>query len=128
MALGGLIFILPILAFDIWLSWTTGRRQVRLWVELGQWRQIAVACAIGMALAVWLTFYVKYSFDPKMRVIGFPIPLVFFHLEDKTWTRTVLPAALPYAGGAADILTGLAAPFIPYKIAEFLKTVKAELK
>jgi hypothetical protein len=71
---------------------------------------------------------VKYSFDPKMRVIGFPIPLVFFHLEDQTWTRTVLPSSLPYAGGTADFLTGLAAPFLPYKIAEFLKTVKAELK
>jgi hypothetical protein len=126
--MGGLIIIIPILAFDIWLGCTTGRRQVRRWLEFRQWRQIIAAFAIGVALAIWLTFFVKYSFDPKMRVIGFPIPLVFFHLEDKNWTRTVLPAALPYSGAVADFLTGLAAPFIPYKIAEFLKTVKAELK
>jgi hypothetical protein len=63
-----------------------------------------------------------------MRIQGFPIPLVFFHLEDKGWTQTVLPASLPYAGATADFLTGLAAPFIPYKIAEFLKKVKEELK
>jgi hypothetical protein len=126
--MGGLIIIIPILAFDIWLSWTTGRRQVRRWLELKQWRQITAAAAIGLALAIWLTFFLPYSFDPKMRVIGFPIPLVFFHLDDKTWTRTVLPAALPYPGIVTDLLTGLAAPFIPYKIAEFLKAVKAELK
>lgn len=63
-----------------------------------------------------------------MRIEGFPIPLVFFHLDDKTWTRTILPAWLPYLGGVTDFATGLAAPFIPYKVAEFLKIVKAELK
>jgi hypothetical protein len=126
--MGGLIIIIPILAFDVWLSCTTGRRQIRRWLELRQWRQMLAAFAIGLGLAIWLTFFLRYSFDPKMRVIGFPIPLVFFHLEDQTWTRTILPASLPYAGTVADLFTGLAAPFIPYKIAEFLKTVKAELK
>jgi hypothetical protein len=123
----GLIIIIPILAFDIWLFYTTGRRQARRWLELKQWRQIAAACAIGVALAVWLTFFVQYGNGPETRK-GFPIPLLFFHPEDKTWTRTALPAALLYASIAADFLTGLAAPFIPYKIAEFLKQVKEELK
>ena len=126
--MGGLILIIPILAFDIWLACTTGRRQVRRWLALRQWPRILAACAAGLALAVWLTFFVRYGNGPKMRIQGFPIPLVFFHLEDKTWTRTVLPSSLPYAGAAADFLTGLAAPFIPCKIAEFLKKVKAELK
>jgi hypothetical protein len=34
---------------------------------------------------------------------------------------------MPYIGGAADFLTGLAAPLIPFKVAEFLKKEKAEL-
>ena len=126
--MGGLILIIPILAFDVWLSCTTGRRQVRHWLELKQWRQMFAALAIGLALAVWLTFFVRYGAGSKMRIQGFPIPLVFFHLEDKGWTQTVLPATLPYVGAMADFFTGLAAPFIPYKIGEFLKTVKAELK
>jgi len=123
----GLLIIIPILAFNIWLSCTTGRRQARRWLELRQWRQIAAAGVIGLALAVWLTFYLHYGTGLEVRK-GFPIPLFFFHAEDKTWTRTDLPAALFYASGVADFLTGLAAPFIPYKIAEFLKQVKAELK
>jgi hypothetical protein len=125
--MGGLIFIIPILAFDVWLSCTTGRRQMRRWLELKQWRRIVAAGAAGLALAVWLTFFVQYGNGPETRK-GFPIPLLFFHPEDKTWTRTALPAALFYASAAADFLTGLAAPFIPSKIAEFLKQVKAELK
>jgi hypothetical protein len=39
-----------------------------------------------------------------------------------------LPAAITVLGAAADFLTGLAAPFIPFKVAEFLGEVKAELK
>jgi hypothetical protein len=126
--MGGLIFIIPILAFDIWLSCTTGARQVRRWLELKQPWRIAGAFAAGLALAVWLTFFVRYGNGPDMRIQGFPIPLVFFHQKDNVWTRTVLPASLPYVGATADFITGLAAPFIPCKISEFLKKVKAELK
>jgi hypothetical protein len=125
--MGGLILIIPILAFNIWLFCTTGWRQVRRWFELKQWRQFAAACAIGLALAVWLTFFVQYGNGLEMRK-GFPIPLLFFHPDDKTWTNTDLPVPLLYASIAADFLTGLAAPFIPYKIGEFMKQVKAELK
>jgi hypothetical protein len=126
--MAGLIFIVPILAFDIWLVCTTGRRQVCRWLGLRQWLRIAGAFAAGLALAVWLTCFVRYGNGPNMRIQGFPIPLVFFHLEGGVWTKTALPAALPYAGATADFLTGLAVPFIPSKIAEFLKKVKAELK
>jgi hypothetical protein len=126
--MAGLIFILPILAFDIWLGCTTGRRQIGVWLELKQKPRIAGALAIGLILAVFLTFFVKYSNGPEMRIRGFPIPLVFFHLDNKIWTETTLPAPLPYVGMVTDFLTGLAAPFIPYKVAEFLKKVKAELK
>jgi hypothetical protein len=126
--MAGLIFIIPIIAFDIWLACTTGRRQVRHWLELNQKPRIIGAFAIGLVLAVVLTFFVRYGNGPAMRIQGFPIPLVFFHLENKVWTKTILPASLPYVGGTADLLTGLAAPFIPYKVSEFLKVVKAELK
>jgi hypothetical protein len=126
--MAGLIFILPILAFDIWLCCTTGWRQLKIWRDQKEWRRIALAAAIGLALAVWFTFFIQYGFGPQIRAKGFPIPLVFFHLADKSWIAEPLPSVLPYIGGATDIITGLAAPFIPYKIAEFLKKVKAELK
>ena len=124
----GLIFIIPIIAFDVWLFVTTARRQLRHWLEVKQPWHIAACFAVGLALAIWMTFFIRYRNGADLRVQGFPIPLVFFHLEGQVWTQTILPSALPYAGTTADFLTGLAAPFIPYKIAEFIKTVKAELK
>jgi hypothetical protein len=126
--MGGLLLIIPVVAFDIWLSFTTGRRQFREWASRGQRRQIAYVLAAGLILAVFLTFFLQYQWGQDQRVEGFPIPLVFFHRDGKTWTRTTLPEVMPYIGGAADFLTGLVAPLIPFKIAEFIKVVKAELK
>jgi hypothetical protein len=126
--MGGLFLILPIVAFDLWLACTTGRRQLAEWRAQKNWRHLAAAAAAGLLLAVWLAFFIKYGNGARLRVEGFPVPVAFIHLDEKTWTRTTTPSPLPVLGAAANFLTGLAAPFIPFKIAEFLKKVKAELK
>jgi hypothetical protein len=115
--MGGLLLIIPIMAFDVWLCCTTGRRQVGSWIERKDWRKIAAAAAAGLLLAIWLTFLLQYTYGGD-RLKGFPIP----------WRHTTLPGGVAIAGAAADFLTGLAAPIIPFKVAEFLKEVKAELK
>jgi hypothetical protein len=124
----GLLLVLPILAFDAWLACTTGQRQLGEWRAQKNWRNMAALATAGLVLAIWLAFFVKYSSGGKLRIQGFPIPVAFFHLDDKVWTRTVPPSPLPACGAAANFLTGLAAPLIPFKIAEFFKAVKAELK
>jgi hypothetical protein len=126
--MGGLFLIVPVVAFDIWLSCTTGQRQLQRWADHGQRRPMLCMLAIGFVLAIGLTFFVQYGWGQDQRVKGFPIPLVFFHQDGNTWTRTTLPNGMSYIGGAADFLTGLVAPLIPFKVAEFLKVVKAELK
>jgi hypothetical protein len=126
--MGGLIFIIPILAFDLWLAVTTGRRQIRLWRERGQTSRFWKVFLIGAALAVWFTFFLRYKNGPEMRVQGFPIPLNFYRLEDKSWIQTQLPGVLPYFGAVTDFITGVVTPFIPFKAKEFMDKVKAELK
>jgi hypothetical protein len=126
--MGGLFIIFPIVAFDIWLACTTGRRQLQQWGARGERRPVIYVACIGVVLAFLLTFVVRYKWNQDERVQGIPIPLVFLHLDGKTWTRTTLPGVMQYIGGAADILTGLVAPMIPFKVSEFLKVVKAELK
>jgi hypothetical protein len=126
--MGGLFLIVPVVAFDIWILCTTGMRQYHDWSGRRHWRPMIYVLCSGFVLAVALTFFVRYQWDKEQRVEGFPIPLVFFHQEGKAWTRTTLQGVMPYIGGAADFLSGLVAPLIPFKVAEFIKVVKAELK
>jgi hypothetical protein len=126
--MGGLILVLPVLAFDVWLSVTTGQRVIKRWISQGQWRFLVATAAIGLLLALWLTFFLHYSWSKEEKVVGFPVPRIFFALQDKAWVRTTLSGSLGFLGAVTDFITGLAAPFIPFKVAEFLKVVKAELK
>jgi hypothetical protein len=125
--MGALILILPVLAVDVWLLATTGQKQFKIWTQARAWPCFAGAVGVGMALGVWLAFFVEYKWGSKMRVIGFPIPVCFFHLEDGQWVDFIPPAAMQYSGWTANFLSGLAAPLLPFKAAEFLRSVKVEL-
>jgi hypothetical protein len=124
-----LIIILPVLAFDVWLLATTGRRQFSLWARARAWPRLAGAVAAGAALGVWLAFFVHYKWDALTRAEGFPIPDAFSSFQNGRWSAFLPPrsAALQALGIAVNFLTGLAAPAMPFKAAEFLRSVKAEL-
>lgn len=126
--MGGLILIVPVLAFDVWLLATTGKRQFKIWTQARAWLRLAATAGLGVALGVWLSLFVEYKWGSTVRVIGFPVPVCFFHLEDGNWVGFIPPAAMQCLGWAANFLSGLAAPLIPFKAAEFLRSVKAELK
>lgn len=111
--MGGLFLILPTLAFDFWLGLTVGRRQWGRWREKRARGAPAAALAGGIALAIVLTFVAHFG-----KLGGFPIP----------WRNAEIPGWVSGLGAAADFLTGLVAPLIPFKTAEFIKEVKAELK
>ena len=126
--MGGLFLILPVVAFDLWLAWTTVHRQLRLWRAQKNAAHFAMATAASFLLAWLLAFVVQYTNGPKLHVLGFPVPAAFLHLDGTRWARSGPQPPLPSLAEAANFLTGLVAPFIPFKIAEFLKAVKAELK
>jgi hypothetical protein len=125
--MGALILIIPTLAFDVWLAATVGKRLVQRWIHARAWPRLAAVCGAGLALGVCCLLAVQYQWDPKTRVVGFPIPLIFFNLEDQTWVRSPAPRPWLYLGAATNLITGIALPLVPYKIGEFFKTVKREL-
>ena len=127
--MGGLILILPVLAFDVWLLATTGKRQFKIWTQARAWLRLAAAAGLGVALGVWLAFFAQYNWDTQTRAEGFPIPDAFSILQNGRWTAFLPPPslALQLLGIAANFLSGLAAPLLPFKASEFLRSVKAEL-
>jgi hypothetical protein len=126
--MGGLIFILPILAFDIWLISTTGKRQWQRWRERREWNKIVGVIGAGILLAVYCAFFVAFKNGTTLKLRGFPVPFIFSTLENNEWTTTTSPGALAFLARLTDFFTGLVAPLIPFKIGEFLRVVKEELK
>ncbi len=125
--MGALILIFPVLAADVWLLATTGKNQFNIWFQARAWTRLAAVAAIGVALGVWLGFFVQYKWGANLRVVGFPVPVCFLHLQDGKPKDYLAPAAMQWLGTAANFLSGLAVPLIPCKAAEFLRSVKAEL-
>src|ERR1017187_4050153 len=125
--MAALIIILPVLAFDVWLLSTTGMKQFKIWAAARAWPRPAGMVFIGLALSIWLAFFVKYKWGATMRVTGFPIPDSFSSLENGQWGDSSSPPAIHYAAILGNLLSGLIAPLIPFKVTEFLRAVKAEL-
>jgi hypothetical protein len=127
--MGGLILILPVLAVDVWLLVTTGKKQFGLWSQAGRRSRLAGAIAICVLLGIWLAFFIQYRWDATTKARGFPIPDAFSSLQNDQWS-VFLPTpslALQLLGVLANFLSGLVIPLIPFKAAEFVRSVKAEL-
>lgn len=122
-----LLIMLPVVVFDIWLLATTGRTQFRKWARPGGWPRLAGTIAAGIALGIWLAFFVAYRWGQKMRVTGFPIPDSFLFLQSGAWVPSDAPRWIPPAARVVNLLSGMAATMVPFKFAEFLRSVKAEL-
>ena len=124
----GLVLIAPILAFDIWLACTTGKREWDQWRTGVKSSRLLWLVGAGLIFALLCAFVIEYHWSDKLRFRGFPVPFCFFALEGNTWTNTSSAGPLPLLARLTDLATGLVAPLIPFKVAEFLRAVKAELK
>lgn len=125
--MGSVILILPILAFSIWLLATTGRRVVKASVQNGRWGALLAAIVIGLVLGWLFTFRVSYKMGATLRLHSFPVPAVFTYLQDSKWVDSPLPSAMRLTVDVVDFLFGIALAFFPFKLAEFIRQLKAEL-
>jgi hypothetical protein len=125
-SVAALFFILPIVAFDVWLALTTGRHQWAKWRDAANWRPAILTAVVSVLLAVLFAF-VQYKYGSPLKLTGFPVPFDFSSFQDKHWVPTSSPPPLQVVARVTDILTGLIAPLIPFKIAEFLRVVKKEI-
>jgi hypothetical protein len=48
---------------------------------IGWWKALTFAWLAGAGLGVWSTFFFEYQPSPKLKVLGAPVPAVFFQLE-----------------------------------------------
>ncbi len=123
----GYLLIIPIFALDIWLALTTGKRALAGILAARKYPKLILMIVAGIAIAIWFTFYAEYNMGKTIRLISFPVPSGSFRLENDKWTRFIVPQPFLSLAQTANFLTGLIVPLVPFKIAEFLATVKKEL-
>ncbi len=101
----GLVILFVVLAL---LGWLSVRAVRSLWARgVGPlWWAALVGCiVVGFALGVWFGFFFEYQPEAKIRVIGWPVPIVCFVLEksadgEERWIDYVSPEPLLFGGSS----------------------------
>jgi hypothetical protein len=86
-----LIFILLLFALSLWSLIALFRRLRRVHAGMRLWSSFAVLILVGAAVGFWCSFYCEYHTRENYRIASFPIPIVFFHLEEGNWVDFPVP-------------------------------------
>jgi hypothetical protein len=79
------------LALSSWSLIALFRRLRRQRATSGRWLAFGILAVCGVAVGIWRAFHVEYLIGSRYRIGSFPIPIVFFHLEDGQWVDFPVP-------------------------------------
>jgi hypothetical protein len=77
------------------------------------WVGIALLSVIGIAVGIWCAFHFEYHLSARYRVGSFPLPVVFFHLEDGRWVDFPVPEIQASAAAITNVITITALATLP---------------
>jgi hypothetical protein len=109
--------ILVVILFFTASTWMLVALIRRLWSERksGNWRWVlfCILSMCGVAIGIWCGFFCEYKVGGSLRVISFPIPIGFFHLEDGQWVDFIVPQFQMWLALFTDVLTLTAFTTLP---------------
>jgi hypothetical protein len=110
----GLLLVFAIAAASIWLI--AGAVRVALFRQsLKHWLALSLLTALGIVVGLlWMKW--EYQAGSKMRIQGFPMPLVFFHLEDGHWVDFPIPLYVGWPGLVTNVIAGVAVCVLPFRL------------
>jgi len=114
--------ILPVIVFLTLSGWAPialVRRLQRQHVSTGWWVAFGVLFVCGAALGIWCAFDCEYHVGASYRVGSFPIPVVFFHLEDGAWVDYPVPKFQVLAAVFTNVITMIALATLPLWLASW---------
>jgi hypothetical protein len=109
----GILLVIIFLALSSWSIFALFRRLRRQHVSVGVWIAFTILLICGAALGVWCGFYCEYHVGTHFRIGSFPIPVIFFHLEDGTWIDFPMPEYQMWSAAFTDIITIIALATLP---------------
>lgn len=122
----GFIFILPIAAASAWILGTTLRKIFSERTGSERTRVLVKIFVVGIALGIWLGFFVHYRPNANYQLHGFPIPVQFSELKNEIWVDSIPSLPIRIATIIANLLFALAVPCIPIKIGQFVNQLRPD--
>jgi hypothetical protein len=89
----GCLLVYGVVALAAWADFIALRTLARRRAGPFWWAAVAVLLSAGVAAGVWCSCG-EYQVSNRVRVCGFPVPVVTFILEDGDWVDYVSPAPL----------------------------------
>src|SRR5439155_7620795 len=78
------------------------------------WVAFGILVVIGVVAGIWVAFHFEYPLGARYRVGSFPLPVVFFHMEDGQWVDFPVPAFQAWASALTNVITITALATIPF--------------
>ena len=109
----GILIVILFLALSNWTLVAVFRRLQRQHADSRLWAMFSALVACGVAVGVWCAFYCEYHLGAQFRISSFPIPVVFFHLEDGQWVDFPVPTVQTWMTVVTNIITITALATLP---------------
>ena len=109
----GMFIVIVFLALSSWALVALFRQLRRQRATAGRWLAFGILVACGVSIGIWCALYVEYNVGTRYRIGSFPIPVVFFHLEDGAWMDFPVPEFQVWATIFANIITITALATLP---------------
>lgn len=118
---------LTLLAFALsgWLAVSTFRRLRRGDLGRGWWVSFTCLCILGLVVGWWMLHF-EYRLSPTLRVVGVPLAIAVFQLEDGNWTDFIPNLQILIA--VADVIVGVALCLLPLRLAAWLARRRSSME
>ncbi len=105
MTLFGMLFVVFFLTGSSWALASLVLRFRRERVDARWWAALFTLVGLGLLAGIWCAFYCEYPLGENYRVGSFPLPVVFFHLEDGKWVDFPVPEFQALSAAFSNIIT-----------------------
>lgn len=118
----GVFIVIAISCLGGWLVVATMKRLRRHRFGTRWWIAAGLLVLLGAMVGRWAAMDFEYQPCPQARIIGFPVPVAFFILEDDQWTDFVPPLIIQYGAVAADMIFAIAFVLMPLSVCSWILT------
>jgi hypothetical protein len=109
----GIFFVILSLVMSSWALVALIRRLRRKHASTPWWVAFSAFVLVGIATGVWCAFYCEYPLGTDFRVGSFPLPVVFFHLEQGQWVDFPVPHFQAWSAALTNVVSITALATLP---------------